>query len=52
MIKEEADAFKQRIYRARDFVFHESRKPIMLNDTVMKEFSLSQHADHQNQTRT
>lgn len=47
MIKEEADAFKQRLYRARDFVFHESRKPIMLNDTVMKEFSLSQHADHQ-----
>jgi prephenate dehydrogenase (NADP+) len=28
-------------------VFHESRKPIMLNDSVMREFSLSQNADHQ-----
>lgn len=43
MIKEEEQAFRERLYRARDFVFHESRKPIMLNDTVMKEFSLSQH---------
>jgi prephenate dehydrogenase (NADP+) len=41
MIKEEATDFRARIYRARDFVFHESRKPIMLNDKVMKEFSLS-----------
>jgi prephenate dehydrogenase (NADP+) len=41
MIKEEAADFRARIYRARDFVFHESRKPIMLNDKVMKEFSLS-----------
>src|ERR1700744_2492929 len=41
MIKEEEEAFRQRLYRARDFVFHESRKPIMLNDTVMKEFSLA-----------
>jgi prephenate dehydrogenase (NADP+) len=47
MIKEEAAAFKARLYRARDFVFHESRKPIMLNDSVMREFSLSQNADHQ-----
>jgi prephenate dehydrogenase (NADP+) len=47
MIKEEAAAFKARLYRARDFVFHESRKPIMLNDSVMQEFSLSQNADHQ-----
>jgi prephenate dehydrogenase (NADP+) len=47
MIKEEAVAFKERLYRARDFVFHESRKPIMLNDSVMREFSLSQNADHQ-----
>jgi prephenate dehydrogenase (NADP+) len=41
MIKEEEEAFRSMIYRARDFVFHESRKPIMLSDTVMKEFSLS-----------
>ena len=42
MIKEEESAFRARLYRARDFVFHESRKPILLNDSVMKEFSLSQ----------
>ena len=42
MIQEEAAEFRARLYRARDFVFHESRKPIMLNDSVMREFSLSQ----------
>jgi prephenate dehydrogenase (NADP+) len=47
MIKEEAKIFRDRLYRARDFVFHESRKPIMLNDTVMKEFSLSQRPEQQ-----
>ncbi len=47
MIKEEETLFRARIYRARDFVFHESRKPIMLNDTVMKEFSLSQKPELQ-----
>jgi len=47
MIKEEEQAFRERLYRARDFVFHESRKPIMLNDTVMREFSLGQKPEHQ-----
>ena len=47
MIKEEAKTFRERLYRARDFVFHESRKPIMLNDAVMKEFSLSQKPEQQ-----
>jgi len=47
MIKEEADEFRKRLYRARDFVFHESRKPIMLNDNVMREFSLSDKSHHQ-----
>ena len=47
MIKEEEKAFRERIYKARDFVFHESRKPIMLNDTIMKEFSLSQNPELQ-----
>ena len=47
MIKEEESAFRDRLYRARDFVFHESRKPIMLNDQVMKEFSLSQNPELQ-----
>ena len=44
MIKEEEAAFRARLYRARDFVFHESRKPIMFNEKVMKDFSLSEHA--------
>jgi prephenate dehydrogenase (NADP+) len=47
MIQEEEAAFRERLYRARDFVFHESRKPIMLNDKVMKEFSLSQNHELQ-----
>jgi prephenate dehydrogenase (NADP+) len=47
MIQEEEAAFRERLYRARDFVFHESRKPIMLNDKVMKEFSLGK--DHEKQ---
>jgi prephenate dehydrogenase (NADP+) len=45
MIMEEEKAFRERLYKARDFVFHESRKPIMLNDSVMKEFSLGK--DHE-----
>jgi prephenate dehydrogenase (NADP+) len=47
MIQEEEAAFRERLYRARDFVFHESRKPIMLSDKVMKEFSLSQNHELQ-----
>ena len=41
MIMEEEQPFRERLYRAREFVFHESRKPIMFNNAVMKEFSLS-----------
>jgi prephenate dehydrogenase (NADP+) len=44
MIKEEEAAFRERLYRARDFVFHESRQSIMLNDKVMQEFSLHDNA--------
>lgn len=47
MIQEEEHTFRERLYRARDFVFHESRKPIMLSDKVMKEFSLSQNHERQ-----
>lgn len=47
MIQEEEAAFRERLYKARDFVFHESRKPIMLSDKVMKEFSLSQNHELQ-----
>jgi prephenate dehydrogenase (NADP+) len=39
MIQEDETTFRQRLYKARDFVFHESRKPIMLNDAVMDEFT-------------
>lgn len=46
MIQEEERSFRDRLYRARDFVFHESRKPIMFNDSIMKEFSLGQNATH------
>lgn len=41
MIKEEEKEFRERLYKARDFVFHESRVPLMLDDKIMKEFSLS-----------
>jgi len=47
MIMEEEAAFRARLYKARDFVFHESRKPIMLNDKVMKEFALGQNHELQ-----
>jgi prephenate dehydrogenase (NADP+) len=47
MIQEEEATFRERLYKARDFVFHASRKPIMLSDKVMKEFSLSQNHELQ-----
>ncbi|RVU01672.1 prephenate dehydrogenase [Mucilaginibacter limnophilus] len=47
MIMEEEQKFRDRLYRAREFVFHESRKPIMLSDAVMKEFSLSERPPQQ-----
>ena len=47
MIQEEEDAFRNRLYRARDFVFHGSHKPIMLSDKVMMEFSLSKNHEKQ-----
>ncbi|OOQ60225.1 prephenate dehydrogenase [Mucilaginibacter pedocola] len=47
MIKEEEAEFRERLYRARDFVFHESRKPIMFTEEVMREFSLAKDAGHQ-----
>jgi len=40
MIKQEEKEFRQRIYKARDFVFQESRKPLLLDDSIMREFSL------------
>jgi prephenate dehydrogenase (NADP+) len=41
MIMEEEAEFRVRLYKAKDFIFHESRKPLLLDDAVMKEFSLS-----------
>ncbi|RQO66126.1 prephenate dehydrogenase/arogenate dehydrogenase family protein [Pedobacter sp. KBW06] len=41
MIMEEEKTFRERLYKVRDFVFHESRKPLLLDDQVMQEFSLS-----------
>lgn len=45
MIQEEEKELRKRLYKARDFVFHESRKPILLDDSIMKEFSLSVNSD-------
>jgi len=47
MIREEEKDLRKRLYEARDFVFHESRKPILLNDRIMKEYSLSVNSDLQ-----
>ena len=44
MIMEDEQAFRSRLYKARDFIFHENHKPLLLDDTVMKEFSLSGNA--------
>jgi len=41
MIQEDEKELRRRIYEARDFVFHESRSPILLDDSIMKEYSLS-----------
>ncbi len=41
MIMEEETAFRERILRARDFVFHESRELLLLDDTIMKTYKLS-----------
>ncbi len=44
MIMEEEAAFRKRLYQARDFIFHEDQKPLLLDDNIMKEFSLSVNA--------
>jgi len=41
MIQEDEKPFRERIYKARDFVFHESRELLMLDDSIMKTFRLS-----------
>ncbi|MET4080810.1 prephenate dehydrogenase (NADP+) [Pedobacter sp. UYP30] len=41
MICEDEEQFRAKIYAARSFVFHESRKFVLLDDSIMREFSLS-----------
>ncbi|MXV16120.1 prephenate dehydrogenase [Hufsiella ginkgonis] len=41
MIREDEAPFRERIYKARDFVFHESRELLMLDDAIMKTYKLS-----------
>jgi prephenate dehydrogenase (NADP+) len=41
MIKEDEAAFRKRLYQARDFIFGQDHKPVMLDEKVMQEFSLS-----------
>jgi prephenate dehydrogenase (NADP+) len=41
MIMEEETEFRARLHKAKDFIFHESRKPLLLDDDIMKEFSLA-----------
>lgn len=41
MIQEDEQPFRARIYKARDFVFHESRELLMLDDSIMKTYKLS-----------
>ncbi len=45
MIQEDEKELRRRLYEARDFVFNESRKPILLDDAIMKEYSLSVNSD-------
>jgi len=40
MIQEEEDKFRDRIKKAGDFVFGDIKKPLILDDEVMKEFNL------------
>ncbi|TZF81725.1 prephenate dehydrogenase [Pedobacter sp. BS3] len=42
MIQENAKAFRERIYRAKEFVFHESCELLMLDDSIMKTYKLSE----------
>lgn len=45
MIMEDEGEFRKRLYAAKDFVFGQNNKALMLDDAVMKEFSLSGNGD-------
>ncbi len=45
MIQEDEASFRDRIYRARDFVFHGQTNLILFEDQIMKEFSIGSHVE-------
>lgn len=46
MIREDEETFRKRLYKARDFIFGQDHKPVMLDEKVMQEFSLSADNEH------
>jgi prephenate dehydrogenase (NADP+) len=46
MLMENEAEFRDRLYKARDFVFKDHQKELMLNDDLMKEFSLNPNIKH------
>ncbi|MBU0697629.1 MAG: prephenate dehydrogenase [Bacteroidetes bacterium] len=44
MIQEDEANFRERIYKARDFVFHEQHDLILFDDAIMKEFSIGDNS--------
>lgn len=45
MIMERGDDFRKVLYAAKDFIFKEQNAPLLLDDSVMREFSLSANAN-------
>ncbi|WP_442587343.1 NAD(P)-binding domain-containing protein [Pedobacter sp. AW31-3R] len=43
MIMENESDFRKVLYQVKDFVFHESNEPLLLDDQVMQEFSLAEN---------
>lgn len=46
MLSEDDEAFRKIVYKARDQFFANQTGPLMLNDNIMKNYSLSSNADH------
>lgn len=45
MIQEDEANFRERIYKARDFVFHEQTNLILFDDDIMQEFSIGDNQE-------
>lgn len=45
MIQEDEANFRERIYKARDFVFHEQTNLILFDDDIMQEFSIGDNKE-------